>query len=213
MSGASLTQRTGTSTGWAAGWAAGACPPCHPSVTGSRRSWQGGDGRCIVLPCRCSGRYEASIPRGAAAQATQLTGESPLYPAPGRAETFKAARSCNVSWHRFNALLGTAPAAAKPQPSGMRLGEALQDPHPGQEGTVSSLGGGRVVHRACRGQFGAGLGCGSHTLSARRREVVLPTQAVIMGGQGQDLEDLTLSLIKVPPHSTAASLAGPGTQP
>lgn len=70
-----------------------------------------------------------------------------------------------------------------------------------------------MVHRACRGQFGAGLGCGSHTLSARRREVVLPTQAVIMGGQGQDLEDLTLSLIKVPPHSTAASLAGPGTQP
>lgn len=70
-----------------------------------------------------------------------------------------------------------------------------------------------MVHRACKGQFGTRLGCGSHTLTARRQEVVLPTEAVIMGGQGQDLEDLTLSLIKVSPHSTAASLPGPGTQP
>lgn len=177
----------------------------------------GGDGRCQVLPCRCGGRYEASVP----SRAEQLPG--PLSPQvralftlpPAVPSPSKAARSCNVSWHRFNALLGTAPGAAGPQPSGMRPGEAHQDPHPGQEGTLSSLEGGRGVHRACRGQSGAGLGCGSHTPTARRREAVLPTQAAAMGGQGQDLEgsDLTSLLIKVSPHSTEASLPGPGTQP
>lgn len=80
---------------------------------------------------------------------------------------------------------------------------------------MSSFEGGRGVHRRCRGQSGAGLGCGSHTPTARRREAVLPTQAAVMGGQGRDLEgsDLTSPLIKVSPHSTAASLPGPGTQP